>query len=94
MLVVWREGEMFPVEQRVDEEWAIEPGALKQLRLPTEFTICTRDKFDHWITANGYCIDDVWKRTELRSVLFSRGTSRGRTATRQVWPVRASERLV
>ena len=92
-LVVWREGQRAPVEQRIDEEWAMPPEALEALRLPAEFMIYTYDTHDHRVVASGRCVDGVWTHTELTTVSAFRRTRNGALARRQLWPVVTREQI-
>jgi hypothetical protein len=67
-LFVWREGEISPVDQPIDEECKISQGERRDFRLPEEFVIYSYDCEQHRVLARCRTEDDVWTETLIVAV--------------------------
>jgi hypothetical protein len=73
LLLVWRQGERAPVDQRMDDEYCLYIEDRDALRLPERFLIHTACLADHRHMAEGRCVDGVW----LTSAFIAPGSHRG-----------------
>jgi hypothetical protein len=63
-LFVWKQGVAGPVQQTVDEEYAVSDAERATFRLPDEFEFHADCPRCHaWITGTGYCSSHVWTST-------------------------------
>ena len=61
-LFVWREGVAHPVDQRIDEEVALEPDRRAEMALPETFEIYTYCSNHHRVSMTCRCQDGVWSQ--------------------------------
>ena len=64
-LLVWRQGEREPVDQRVDDQWRLSAEKLKSFRLPDLFLIYGGCDPHFSVYAICSCTDGVWTETRL-----------------------------
>jgi len=64
-LFVWKEGIQAPIDQRVDQECAIEEEARRRKKLPDTFEIYDFDEDGVCHVFLGICENGVWTRTEF-----------------------------
>lgn len=64
-LFVWSEGERWPIDQLVEEEWKLPEDERRKFELPIEFLIYSYDCDKHVVSAKGKTIDGVWSETTI-----------------------------
>ena len=64
-LLVWRQGERGPIDQRVDDKWRLSAEKLKCFRLPARFLIYTSCPPHLLVHAICTATDGVWTETRL-----------------------------
>lgn len=64
-LFVWREGEISPIDQPIDEECQISEEVRGTFRLPEEFEIYSYDCERHRVSAKCITKDGVWSETNI-----------------------------
>jgi hypothetical protein len=67
-LFVWREGEVSPLEQPIDEECKLPEEARNTFRLPESFEIYSYDCGRHRVSANCVAKNGVWSETHITAV--------------------------
>ena len=67
-LFIWREGELSPVDQLVDDDCKISQDARGSFRLPENFEIYSYDCERHRVLANCVTRDGAWSETNIVAV--------------------------
>ena len=65
-LFVWQEGIAHPIDQRVDEDWAISKEDYVKFRLPKEFSIYTNEcNCPCFVVADCSTSEGIWNKTVI-----------------------------